>query len=588
MKKLYLFFALLILAAAPVSAAGLTASVDKSELPQGETLTLTLTYDGGQTNEQPQLDVLNRDFNIFSVGSSFQHNYINGKISQKQQWQAVLMPKREGELTIPAVKLGKLTSNPLTVKVVKASPQNLNRDSDTATGRPRYAVDAVIDNKNPYVQQEVNLTVRIYDTGGLQLERIVPLDNDENNWVVKSLGEPEVESKVIDGRSVRVIKIRFALFPQKSGPLPTPEFVAEGFYLSRGASPMQQIFDDTFGTLNINGLGADFADIFAVKNTVALSAAPIDINVRPIPAQNDGGWWIPAESLELYSEWKPAPPQFKVGEAVTRNIYMKAVGVADNQLPNISFKDSGSLKQYPEKPVSEMKNENGKIASYRLISNVYIPGAPGQAVVPEIKVNWFNVKTGRPESTTLPAMTVMVAPNPQAAPAPQAPAAPEATPPVTQSQAAPAENSPAAPQTAASHPGLYIGLASAAFLLGIGISWLLFGRRTNRSETKLSAGDYRNEVIKAARSGQLKELRNNLIGWAKEFYADAKIKNLKDIAAHAQNERFTQVLDNLSSLMYASKSSQWDGEAFISAFDEGSRKRRTAPRAKAPLPDLYK
>ena len=586
MKKLYVFFALLMLAAAPVSAAGLTASVDKNELPQGETLTLTLTYDGGQTNEQPQLDALNRDFNIFSVGSSFQHNYINGKISQKQQWQAVLLPKHEGELTIPSIKLGKLASNPLTIKVVKASPKNLNQNSDTGTSRPRYAVDAVIDNKNPYVQQEVNLTVRIYDTGGLQLERIVPLDNDENNWVVKSLGEPEVESKVIDGRSVRIIKIKFALFPQKSGRLPTPEFVAEGFYLSRGTSPMQQIFDDTFGTLNINGLGADFADIFAIKNAVALSAAPINIDVRPIPSQNNGGWWIPAESLELYSEWKPAPPQFKVGEAVTRNIYMKAIGVADNQLPNISFKDSGSLKQYPEKPVSEMKNENGKIASYRMISNVYIPGAPGQAVVPEIKVNWFNVKTGRPESTTLPAMTVMVAPNPQAM-QPPAPAVQEETAPTTQTPATPAENTSAAAQTTASHTGLYIGLTIAAFLLGIGVSWLMFSRRINHPETKLSAGDYRNEVIKAARSGQLKELRNNLIGWAKEFYADAKIKNLKDIAAHTQNERFTQALDNLSTLMYASKSTQWDSKAFISAFEEVCRKRRTAPRAKAPLPDLY-
>ena len=90
-----------------------------------------------------------------------------------REWKVQLMPKSSGKVTIPALALGSLKSQPLSVDVLAASPENIKKQNAQAANAPRYAVEAEIDNKNPFVQQEVNLTLKIYDTGGLQIDRII-------------------------------------------------------------------------------------------------------------------------------------------------------------------------------------------------------------------------------------------------------------------------------------------------------------------------------------------------------------------------------------------------------------------------------
>ena len=221
MKKIFvLVMFLTCIISSLADAASLSAKVSRDTVIQGETLNLTLTYDGPQTNLQPDFAPLDENFNIFGVSSAYQHSNINGQISQKREWVAQLMPKKTGNLVIPALKLGNMKSNAVDIKVLEASPENMKHsEHNLQENSHRYAVEAEIDNLSPYVQQEVNMTIKVFDTGGLRVERIVPMVNDENNWVIRSLGEPKFESQVIDGHSVRVVKIKLALFPQKSGVL---------------------------------------------------------------------------------------------------------------------------------------------------------------------------------------------------------------------------------------------------------------------------------------------------------------------------------------------------------------------------------
>lgn len=95
--------------------------------------------------------------------------------------------------------------------------------------------------------------------------------------------------------------------------------------------------------------------MFATRNPVVLNTKQIEVNVRPIPPANNGNWWLPAESVKLYAEWSPQRPVFKVGEAVSRTVYLKAVGVVENQLPDIKFRDVAGLKQYPENRLPRMR-----------------------------------------------------------------------------------------------------------------------------------------------------------------------------------------------------------------------------------------
>lgn len=559
----------------------LTASVNRQNVPQGELVMLSLDYTGKQTHDKPDLSVLRKNFNIFSMAQEFQSIYENGKTSQLQRWNIGLMPRSAGTLSIPPISLGNISSQPLEIKVIPSG----SSDTVSAENRdmPKYAIEAEADNLSPYVQQEVNMTVTLYDAGGLQGSAPYFDEAAQQDWNIIALGDPVLESKVINGRSVRVIKFKYALFPQKSGKLLLPSAKFEGFYLSgrNRVNPFQQLLDTPFGDIALN-----LSDMGATRNPVFLETKAREINVKP--AAENSKWWIPAESLEIYSQWQPSPPVFKVGEAVSRNISIKALGVTDKQLPDLRFNSSGSIKQYPEKPVSENRIENGSVASVKNIKNVYIPSAPGKNVIPEIKIDWYNVKTGKFETAKLPAMEIMVLPG-AAGVVSENEVASEQSAVLPKAAVSAGETDKASAETSHGNQpaNLYLWL-SAAFLAGVLITWMLLtALRNEKKQLSSSGNNYYNEVIRFAKHKDLRALRDSLILWARSKYQDERIFSFRDIYAYCPNAAFIQELEGLSALMYAPEKNEWDERKFIEAFVKANKFSQTPGDTQPPLPDLY-
>lgn len=568
------------------------AAVNRTEVPQGETFVLTLELADGSDSGNPDLSVLDKDFIVYSVGNAFSYNYINGVASKSRQWQIALMPKNSGKITVPSIKLGNLETQPITLNVIPASAAATKASAGTGgyqapqqMNRPKFSMTAEIGNPNPYVQQQVDYTLKIYDTGGLQGDMPQFIEDGSNNWIIRSLGEPTVGSKIVNGRSLREITFRYALFPQKSGVLPTPEVRFDGYYLTRSRG-MNDPFDDLFGG-NLGSIG--FVDMFATRNPVLLTAKPEKVNVQPIPSDNNGNWWLPAQQVALFAEWEPRQPVFKVGEAVNRTIYLKAVGVAESQLPELNLASVSGLKQYPDKAVASSGIENGQVVAVKKISNVYIPNRAGKMTIPEIAVDWFNVRTNRMEKAVLPAMNIEVLPGAavETAPAPQPETRPESPSRVLEDVANETENlvERSIPQGL---PYLPYIIAAAAFLLGIVVSWMLFGMR-NKSRNADDIKDFDRYIVRAAKSKDYRALRDGLISWARDRWNDSKITNLKDVAKAVGNKEFAAQLDGLAVSLYAPEGGEFKTEAFLKAFEK-VRKAKVKSRTgdAQPLPKLYK
>ena len=568
------------------------AAVNRTEVPQGETFVLTLELADGSDSGNPDLSVLDKDFIVYSVGNAFSYNYINGVASKSRQWQIALMPKNSGKITVPSIKLGNLETQPITLNVIPASAAATEASAGTGgyqapqqMNRPKFSMTAEIGNPNPYVQQQVDYTLKIYDTGGLQGDMPQFIEDGSNNWIIRSLGEPTVGSKIVNGRSLREITFRYALFPQKSGVLPTPEVRFDGYYLTRSRG-MNDPFDDLFGG-NLSSIG--FVDMFATRNPVLLTAKPEKVNVQPIPSDNNGNWWLPAQQVALFAEWEPRQPVFKVGEAVNRTIYLKAVGVAESQLPELNLASVSCLKQYPDKAVASSGIENGQVVAVKKISNVYIPNRAGKMTIPEIAVDWFNVRTNRMERAVLPAMNIEVLPRAavETAPAPQPETRPESPSRVLEDVANETENlvERSIPQGL---PYLPYIIAAAAFLLGIVVSWMLFGMR-NKSRNADDIKDFDRYIVRAAKSKDYRALRDGLISWARNRWNDSKITNLKDVAKAVGNKEFAAQLDGLAASLYAPEGGEFKTEAFLKAFEK-VRKAKVKSRTgdAQPLPKLYK
>lgn len=568
------------------------AAVNRTEVPQGETFVLTLELADGSDSGNPDLSVLDKDFIVYSVGNAFSYNYINGVASKSRQWQIALMPKNSGKITVPSIKLGNLETQPITLNVIPASAAATEASAGTGgyqapqqMNRPKFSMTAEIGNPNPYVQQQVDYTLKIYDTGGLQGDMPQFIEDGSNNWIIRSLGEPIVGSKIVNGRSLREITFRYALFPQKSGVLPTPEVRFNGYYLTRSRG-MNDPFDDLFGG-NLGSIG--FVDMFATRNPVLLTAKPEKVNVQPIPSDNNGNWWLPAQQVALFAEWEPRQPVFKVGEAVNRTIYLKAVGVAESQLPELNLASVSGLKQYPDKAVASSGIENGQVVAVKKISNVYIPNRAGKMTIPEIAVDWFNVRTNRMERAVLPAMNIEVLPGAavETAPVPQPETRPESPSRVLEDVANETENlvERSIPQGL---PYLPYIIAAAAFLLGIVVSWMLFGMR-NKSRNADDIKDFDRYIVRAAKSKDYRALRDGLISWARDRWNDSKITNLKDVAKAVGNKEFAAQLDGLAASLYAPEGGEFKTEAFLKAFEKIRKAKVKSRTGDAQLlPKLYK
>ena len=595
MKKFGIALALALSFSFQALAQTLTATVNRNLVPEGEAFILTLTLDEAQNNSlSPDLKPLENDFSVYSVSNSSQINIINGVRSDTKQWNIGLIANKTGEVSIPAIKLGNLSSKPIMMKIISAeqAAKNANTSGNTSasqSAQPRYSMKAEVNTPHPYVQQQVDYTVTILDTGGLQGDAPYFKDNGSNDWIIKTAAAPTVDSKTINGKTIREIKFHYALFPQKSGKLKLPQAYFRGFYLTQDRVAYDP-FEDLFGN-SLAGSGFGFADMFATQNPVNLATKPIEIEVKPIPESNQGSWWLPAESVELYSEWEPQNPKFMVGEAVSRTIYLKATGVVENQLPEIKFPSINGIKQYPEKPISESRLNNDKIVSIQKAVNVYIPNTEGNITLPEIRVPWFNVKTNRMEVASLPATTIKVAAGKNSVAEELSSGAPNGADSATVNNNT--NSTPNAPLAASSVPSqsnnyqTYFMIA-VAFFLGIVFSYLLLKSRLSpKDDRKSEIKDFRAYIIKKAQEKDLRGLRDGLFEWCEQAHPEQKVLNLREVIKFNPDKDFEQAINSLMKGLYADNAQDWDSESFIAAFEKVYKRSKGAQKLKKPLPELY-
>lgn len=566
MKKLFLILGLCFLIFGNAAAQTFEAKVNRSSLPEGETFLLTVELEGATSNKTPDFEALNDDFTIYSVANAYRTNIINGNVSTSQQWNLVLMPNKSGKLTIPAIGLENYKTQPLTINVGDAGTSA--KTTTQSENRPKYTIAAEVDNKKPYVQQQINYTLILQDSGGLQGEEPTFQATNDNDWIIKSLGAPEISTQNINGANVREIKFHYALFPQRSGQLEIPAVRFNGYYLSgeRRTDPFANLFNDD---MFIGGFG--MADVFATRTPVILAAKPIKINVLPAAKENGEHWWLPAENVKLYAEFKPEQPKFAVGEAISRNIYLQATGVIDSQLPELKFASASGVKQYPEKPQTAMSVDKGKIIALEKVANVYIPTEAGKVTLPEISVNWFNVKSGKMEKAILPAMTVAVAG--------------ESTTPEPQTTMS--DKQPIAPKTeiTAQNNSLSLQLGI-AFALGVLLCLLIIG--LGKLLVKLRRHDYVRIISHAAKTGDIYAVRDNLLAWANNRFAGRRILSLQDIDATVGDKEFRCELDKLSEALYSKNGQDWNGSLFLRVFKRICKQKKGFSNNYEPLPKLYK
>jgi hypothetical protein len=409
-----------------------------------------------------------------------------------------------------------------------------------------------------------------------------------NDWLSADLGKPILKTRNVNGRLERTITYPFALYAQKSGRLRLPTVMFNGEALD---DEPRAAFDP-FGNraFQFGGLFSFFQQTVPVR----LAVPARELTVLPAPSDFSGHWWLPAEDVTLRAEWIDPKPVFRVGEAVTREMTLRAVGVLETQLPDLkNLQSVPDVKQYPQKDSGEERLENGQIVAERKMKVVYVPQTSGTITLPAVRVDWYNTKTGQFETAQIPEERLEIAPSATA---------PEVLKPVKTTQVAKADDSldTDKPETAAENKttdeagrartGKAILIVMVALLVG-GLLRKVVKRAPKKTEIRQGQkrlAEKASAVIRAARRKDCKSVRNALIAWAETAFQTRSFNNLKDVAEAVGNSDLSAQIEMLQACLYRTETTaDFDGHAFEKVFRKVLKTQHAQDGDDALLPPLY-
>ena len=501
-------------------AAGISASLDRTVVSEGESVELTLQSQGAIALSTPDLTPLNKDFEILGSRQVSSLSTGTGGTQQSTRWLISLLPKRLGQLEIPSLQVGDSHSPALQLQVQKSS------ESGSAQVAPVF-IDASLSQEEVYVQAQTVLTLRIYHSVSLYDDSsLTPLQMSDAR--VEPLGEPKTFEQIINGVRHGVIELRYAIYPQKSGDLIIPA----------------QLFSATMVDTRQN---QDFMPFGARPGKAARVNSPeIPLRVKPRPAEFPADApWLPAAAVSLSEAWSPEPQKAMEGISLTRNVLLKADGLSGSQLPPLEQTEVSGLRRYPEQPQTRNQADERGLLGSREESVALVPTRSGEIVLPAIEVPWWNTRTDSLEYARLPERRLQVAINPQL----QAEAIPGGA--VTEG----------APVSQRLWPWqLSTGLFALTTALGFGLWWR--ARKQPAIAATASTGPSPRTLLddlkRACQANDSQATRQALDAWARQ-----QPETLADMAA--RYAPLSEALDGLNGALYSESGQNWQGEALWKA-----------------------
>ncbi|WP_339466355.1 BatD family protein [Pseudomonas sp. EA_65y_Pfl2_P74] len=378
----------LLICTATAQAAELTASVDRSRLNSGETVELTLETSDVTQFGKPDLTPLEPLFEVRGTRQVNQLNTLNGDNRATTRWIITLLPKENGSVVIPALQMGDVQSQPISVQVVESDTREDKNSLD-----PVF-IEASLDQSSVYVQAQAILTLRIYHSVSLYDDSsLTPLKIADAR--IEQLGDTRTYEKDLNGVRHGVIEMRYAIYPQHSG------------LLTIAPQTFSATLVDTQPSQDANAQGPKPGKLMRVSS----SEIPLTVKPKPLTYPVDAPW-LPARSLSLSESWNPEPEHTQVGDSLTRSLTLKVEGLAASQLPALPATDVNGLRRYPDQPVLSNQSTDRGIVGSREEREALVPSRSGAIELPTVDVVWWNTFEDHLEHSSLPARTLQVANNP--------------------------------------------------------------------------------------------------------------------------------------------------------------------------------
>ena len=497
-----------------------TATVDRNQITEFDLLTLTLRVTGDNTSE-PDPSPLERNFEI--VGQQSQQNssisIINGQQSRRSYVDHVftLRPKTMGRLSIPSLTVGTEQTSPIPVSVVAQSQAAKDRMQQILFFETLVSEPAV------YVQGQLIYTVRLYYADSISGD--FPAPPAPVDTIVEILVDEKRFETIFNNKRYYVLEKQYALFPQQSGEL---VLAPETFIGTRGRG-----------------------GIFSSRERVSAVSKGHSITVKPQPASFTGRSWLPAQAFSGEQVINLPDGLPKVGDPINRVIELKGVGISGALVPDITLLEPPGARVYLDQPVTEEFSDARGLSAESSITAGIVPTEPGELILEEIRIPWWNTVLDREEVVVLPERTIQVLP--------------------AQLTSDPFATAPASPNPTETydHPGLLLELRiwqGISLILGLG--WLFYYAMKREPSIPAPVSDTPSPSFelgtlkRACRSGDPRRALAQLRSWQQSRFEDAS--SLSGLI-----ERYPMLatpIQHLEQSLYGGgEASAWQGDALLAA-----------------------
>ncbi|PYJ98214.1 MAG: hypothetical protein DME23_12780 [Verrucomicrobia bacterium] len=371
-------------AASAALAATFTASLDRSTAAVNETVTLSLTFEGGTPADAPPSPSA-PNLSINYVGQSSQFNFINGRSSSTLVYNYLVRAAEPGEYTIPAISAsvdGKtLASQPLKLKVLKSGEATPGSE---IVGKNAF-LKLVVPKNDVYLGEVLPVEIRLYARQG-NLKGPPQLNQD--GFTVGKMNQQPLTKTLMGNQYYSVLVYKTFVIAAKTG------------RLTLGPATLPLAVPRPNARVNLFGEIIDWMD-------ANLTTDPLSIDVRPLPATNvppDFNGAVGNYSLEAVVSTNAVT----VGDPITLMIQIKGRGPIDS-LTLSSLNNWRDFKIYPPNTKVETTDSLG-LEGVKTFEQHVIPENVEVKELPPITFSFFDPVQKGYRTVTHPGSPIIVRP----------------------------------------------------------------------------------------------------------------------------------------------------------------------------------
>lgn len=375
-------------------------SATPRELRVGETFALEVRADVKEGSledltfadlkKYPELEIISHQTSrpmqvSFGFGSGMK---VQSSLSHRYTIRALAAGTFEFSPAVAEVDGKTYRSNPLTIVVLPSgqaatsgaatpsTPPELGKELSGARYDPRAFLRTVVEQKEVYIGQQVNVAVYLYTNVGVAGRSVNPTKPAMDGFWVH---EEQITS--LEGPIVQVNGVRFrAYLLQKS--IAFPQRTGE---LTIGAPKVT--FD--LGT----------ASLFDAPQRVERIGVPVPIEVKPLPTPGPPDAFVGKYSVRARLDRSSV----KTGNAVTLRV--EATGVGNIQDLRIELPPIAGVRALQPVIRDEQRFHGKALGGTRSWEWILIPETPGRHAVPSIQLNYFDPESEQYGSASTEALT---------------------------------------------------------------------------------------------------------------------------------------------------------------------------------------